>query len=170
MLSESARMTTAAEARFRINAPNSKPRTIKVIALDRPSEAIVKRLAGLAWNGAMFLTASAFSGTPRSGEPFSMTGWLSDLAGRTTDLIAEIKTADLVVMVGTAGEDAHAASIIGDACHLHRVMTTALIVGSASKSDQALSQSLAQVRPHALMVVIANAEEYIEDMLIALRA
>ena len=45
MLSESARMTTAEEARFRIDYPNSKPRAIKVIALDPPSERVVKRLA-----------------------------------------------------------------------------------------------------------------------------
>ncbi len=45
MLSESARMTTAEEAKFRINAPNSKPRAIKVIALDQRSQAIVKKLA-----------------------------------------------------------------------------------------------------------------------------
>ena len=170
MLSESARMSSAAEARFRINAPNSKPRAVKVIALDQPSEAVVKHLASLKWNGATFLTASAFEGATRKSAPFSMAGWLSDLTGRTKDLLTEIKTADLVVMVVTAGEESHAASIIGEACYLEHVMTTALIVGSASKTDEALSHSLAQVRPHALMVVIASAEEYIEDMLIALRA
>jgi hypothetical protein len=62
------------------------------------------------------------------------------------------------------------ASLIGEACSLKRVMTTALIVGSAGKSDEALSKTLAQLRPWSLMLVIANAEEYIEDMLIALRA
>jgi hypothetical protein len=41
MQSESARMSSAAEARFRIDAPNSKPRAVKVIALDRPSERVV---------------------------------------------------------------------------------------------------------------------------------
>ena len=45
MQSESARMTTAQEARFRIEAPNSKPRAVKVIALDAPSEGVVKKLA-----------------------------------------------------------------------------------------------------------------------------
>ena len=39
MLSESARMTTAEEARFRIDYPNSKPRAIKVVALDAPHKA-----------------------------------------------------------------------------------------------------------------------------------
>ena len=168
MLSESSRAASAAEARFRINDPNSRPRAIKVIALDRPSEGIVKRLAQGPWTSATFLTA--FASTPRRGERFSMHGWLSDLAGHTKDLIDEINSADLVVMVATAGEDAQVASIIGEACSLKRVMTTALVLGAASISDEALSQSLTQLRPWALMLVIANAEEYIADMLAALRA
>jgi hypothetical protein len=45
MPTESARMTTAEEARFRVDYPNSKPRSVKVIALDPPSERVVKRLA-----------------------------------------------------------------------------------------------------------------------------
>ena len=59
MQSESARMTTRAEARYRIEAPNSQPRTVKVIALDSASEPVVKRLAQLPWSRASFLTASA---------------------------------------------------------------------------------------------------------------
>ena len=106
MPSESARMSSAAEARFRIDAPNSKPRTTKVIALDQPSERVVKDLAQRRWNNATFFTASAFAGTPRGSERFSMQGWLSDLAGRTKDLIDEVNSADLVVMVATAGENA----------------------------------------------------------------
>src|SRR5215831_8515320 len=113
MLSESARMASAAEARFRINAPNSKQRAIKVIALDRPSDTMVKNLAQLHWNSASFFTASAFTPPPRGGEEraaagpirFSMQGWLSDLAGRTKDLVNEVDHADLVVMVATAGEN-----------------------------------------------------------------
>jgi hypothetical protein len=166
MTSESARMSSAAEARFRINAPNSQPRTVKVIALDQPSERVVKDLAGGRWNKASFLTASAFA--PRKGE--SLSGWLSDLAGRTKNLVEEIETADLVVMVATAGESAQAASLIGEACSLKRVMTTGLILGSAESSDEALSKTLAQLRPWTVMLVIASAEEYIEDMLAALRA
>src|SRR5215467_9442432 len=40
MLSESARMSSAGEARFRIDAPNSKPRHIKVIALHGLARAV----------------------------------------------------------------------------------------------------------------------------------
>jgi hypothetical protein len=168
MQSESARMSSAAEARFRIDAPNSKPRAVKVIALDQPSERVVKELAQRAWNNASFFTASAFGSTPRQGESFA--GWLSDLAGRTKNLIEEVNSADLVVMVATAGQGAQAASIIGEACSVKRVTTTGLVIGSASISDEALSKTLSNLRPWTLMLVIAGAEEYIADMLTALRA
>jgi hypothetical protein len=169
MLSESARMSTAAEARFRIDAPNSKPRHIKVIALDPASEALVKHLAERRWNNASFFTASAFASAP-PGRGFSMQGWLSDLAGRTKDLIDEVNSADLVVMVATAGDNAQAAALIGEACSLKRVNTTGLILGGASATDEMLSKTLSQLRPWSLMLVIANGEDYIEDMLVALRA
>jgi hypothetical protein len=168
MQSESARMSSAAEARYRINAPNSKQRAVKVIALDAPSERIVKELAQRPWNGATFFTAQAFGTTPKQGESFA--GWLSDLAGRTKDLIDEVNSADLVVMIAAAGESAQAASIIGEACSVKRVMTTALVLGGNTVSDEALSKTLSHLRPWALMLVIASAEEYIADMLTALRA
>jgi|SRR5580692_3337925 hypothetical protein len=170
MDSESARMSSAAEAKYRIDKPNSQPRAVKVIALDTPSERIVKDLAQSQWQRASFLTASAFSGAPRQGERFSMGGWLNDLAGRTKDLIAEVDSADLVVMVATVGENAAAAALIGEACNLKHVMTTALILGGASSSDEALSKMLSALRPHAMMLVISGADEYIKDMLTALRA
>jgi hypothetical protein len=169
MLSESARMSSAAEARFRIDAPNAKPRRVKVIALDRASEAVVKRLAALKWNDATFLTASAFASEPPE-RGFSMQGWLSDLAGRTKDLVDEVAGADLVVMVATAGEEPPAASLIGEACSLKRVNTTGLILGAPSATDAMLSKTLGRLRPWSLMLVIASGEDYIADMLIALRA
>ena len=168
MQSESARAASAAEARFRINHPNSRPRAIKVIALDRESEAVIKRLSRSGWTNASFLIALP-SDPPRR-EPFSMRGWLSDLAGEALNLAEEIDGADLVVMIATAGSNTEAASIIGEACSLKRVMTTGLILAEPSVSDAALSRSLSQLRPWALMLVVASGEEYIADMLTALRA
>ena len=68
------------------------------------------------------------------------------------------------------GENAAAAAIIGEACSIKHVMTTALILGGATSSDEVLSKMLAQLRPHAMMLVISSADEYIKDMLTALRA
>jgi hypothetical protein len=170
MISESARASSAAEARFRIDDPNSRARVVKVVALDRPSEAVAERLAQERWNGASFLTASAFAAEPRGNDQLSVRAWLSDLSGRTKHLLDEIAGADLVVMIASAGESVPAAAIIGEACSLKRVATTALVLGSESATDQALSRTLAQLRPWALMLVVASSEESIADMLRALRA
>jgi hypothetical protein len=170
MLSESARVTTAAEAKFRIDYPNSKPRAVKVIALDPASEQVVKRLAEGKWQSASFFTSLKFDGAPRGGAGWSMKAWLSDLAGRTKDLLDEVASADLVVMVASAGTKPEAASVIAEACSVRKVMTTALIIDSQVKSDDDLSKTLAALRPHAAMLVIAGNDDYIDEMLVALRA
>ena len=170
MDSESARMSSAAQARFRVDYPNSKPRVVKVVALDTPSERVVKRVAQQAWQRATFFTSIKFEGAPRDGESWSMQAWLGDLAGRTKALVEEVAGADLVVMVSTAGSSADAAAVIGEACAARKVMTMALIIGSEQQSDDALSKTLATLRPYASMLVIANGDEYIEEMLSALRA
>jgi hypothetical protein len=157
-MTESARMNSLAEARFRIQEPNSKPRAIKVIALDTVSEAIVSRLAGRPWQSATFLSAAAFPDAAR------------DFSGRPRDLTTEIATADLVVMVASPGGQAHAASVIGEACSARRVMTTGLVVGANPASEEAVSKTLLQLRPWSLMLVIADPDDYIDGMLTALRA
>ena len=140
-----------------------------MIALDHPSERVVKELAAAQVEQRELLHRVGVRRHAASqGESFS--GWLSDLAGRTKNLIEEVNSADLVVMVAAAGESAQAASIIGEACSVKRVTTTALVLGGPSISDEALSKTLSHLRPWALMLVIASAEDYIADMLTALRA
>ena len=63
-----------------------------------------------------------------------------------------------------------AAAVIGEACSELRVNTAAFISGAMSSSEEAVSKTLAQLRPWSLMVVVAKSEEYIEDMLVALQA
>jgi len=169
MPSESARATTATESRYRIDTPNSRQRSIKIIALDPVSEETVARLARESWSGASFLTASHFSGT-NTAAPTSMQTWLSDLAGRAKDLVAEVATADSVVMIGAVGQDTEAAAMIAEASNLRGVMTTVLLLGSANQDDDKLNRALAGLRPHASMLVIASDESYLIDMLMALRA
>ena len=168
MASERARATTAAEARFRIDAPNSQPRTVKVIALDAAAERVVKRIAQRPWRPATFFTSLSDDGVTRGA--WSMQAWLGNVAGRAMDLVGEIAGADLVVMVAAAGTSPPAASVIGEACALNRVMTTSLIVDAHGQTDAALARTLAALRPYASMLVVADGEDYIEAMLEALRA
>lgn len=127
MLSESARMSSAAEARFRIQATSPTARAVRVISLDSASDDEIAKL------------------------------------------VDEVPTADLVVMVASAGADAHAAAIIGEACSRRRVPTATCVVRPASATDEALSKTLAQIRPWSLMVVIASDDHYVEDILRSFR-
>jgi hypothetical protein len=155
-------MSTTAELRFRVQAPNSKPRVTAVIALDRPGETFVRRLSQDHWNRATFLK-------PSGDDPSGEGGWLTTFDDRRTRIVDEVQAADQVIMVATAGGHAHATAAIGRACSLERVTTTALIVGAADASDDEVSRTLAQLRPWSLMVVIASTDDYVADMMTALR-
>lgn len=170
MQSESARMSSAAEAKFRITEPNSLPRSLKIIALDQNSERMLARIGAEKWRGVAFLTATAFAGSSGKSSDFTLQGWLSDLAGRARDLLNEVRSADSVIMVATAGANAEAAALIGEACSVEHVLSTALILGGRTCSDATLSATLSQLRPHVAMLVVSGEDEYIRDMLAALRA
>ncbi len=151
-------MNSRAESRFRVQDPNSRPRAIKVIALDKASEVVVGSLVAKPWKSATFLSATAFPGAAL------------DFSGQPKDLMKEVDAADLVVMVASPGGEAHAASVIGEACSAKRVMTTGLVIGANGASENAVSKTLSQLRPWSLMIVIADPGDYIDDMLTALRA
>jgi hypothetical protein len=146
MLSESARMSSAAEARFRIQAPPPTARAVMVIPLDSGSERLVARLSERTWSGVTFLSASA-----------------------AADVLTDVAAADLVVMVASAGADANAAAIIGQVCSRRRIPTATCVIRGVSASETALSSTLAQVRPWSLMVVIASDHDYVEDLLRSFR-
>jgi len=151
METESARMSSAAEALCRIGAPNSRPRAVKVVALDAASEPVIDDLTHRRWSGATFFTAAVLT---------------SDAAR----LQEEVNSADLVVVVATAGESPRDVALIGEACSRARVTTTGLILCDRETSDADLSATLSRLRPWMLMLVVASSRDYIEDMLVALRA
>ena len=127
MASESSRMNSAAEARFRIQAPNPTSRAVKVIALDGEDDGGVARF------------------------------------------VDSLPSADLVVMVVAAGGDARGVAAIGLACSDRRIMTTSIVIRAAATTDEALSKTLAQIRPWSLMVVVASDEAYVDDILTSFR-
>src|SRR5262245_36624772 len=79
--------------------------------------------------------------------------------------VAEIPSVDLVLMVAPAGSDARGAAIVGAACSRAQVMTMTLVTRAASTTDEERSRTLAQVRPWSLMVVVANDDDYVDDIL-----
>ncbi len=168
LLSESARVTTAHEAGFRVQYPNSKPRAVKVVALDAGSAKLVDDISKMAWNGAAFFKSLSFEDGALPGT--SVKAWLNDLAGHTSDLSAEVASADCVVVLASAGQDVQSAAVISELCNLHHKTLVSLIVPHDGATEDEIDMSLRAMRPYAKMLVIAHGRDYIEAMLTALRA
>lgn len=169
MRSESARMSTAEEARFRVNYPNSRPRATKIIALDEESAATLKSFAGFPWNGARFLTFVAATSGGEGLQDLPVDATLADGAGNEVRLTDELTSADVVVMVTSEGKRAEAAAAIGNACFVRGIMTTGLILPRPGHEEE-VSRTLKNLRPYAAMLVVASDTDYIPEMLTALRA
>ena len=86
------------------------------------------------------------------------------------DLYQEVAEADYVVVITAAGEDARAARLVGDACRAHNKSLTGLIVPQQGAGEDEVNKSLEFLRPNTRMLVVASGIDYVESMLIALRA
>ena len=164
MLSESARATSAAEARFRVQAPNSAPRRVSVVALDAAGAALAAELAALSWTGARFLNCPI---TAAGGE--RLDAFLADLAGTTRRLLEVVEASDLVVMLAGGPEGEAAAAAIGEAAAARRVTAVGIVL-AGGKAGAALACALGVLRPHVGMLVVAEDRDYAAAMLEALRA
>jgi hypothetical protein len=170
MLSESARMTTAKEAAFRIEHPNFRPRVVKVVALDPDSAAIVRELALGDWKNTAFFTSVAVDWDPAQPRGAPIHAQFVGLDGERHDLVGEIGAANLVVMIARAGASPEAAALIAEACALKRVMITGLLLTADATTDADVAHTLAMLRPHAPMLVVSGEDDYVAAMLTALRA
>ncbi|MDK1492601.1 hypothetical protein QN219_21475 [Sinorhizobium sp. 7-81] len=168
-LSESARFATAEEARFRIAYPNSRPRKSRVIALDEPSLAMLRTLADMPWSGAHFLRYVNAKGATDSLHMLPVDAFLEDLEGKRFSLADELADADIIVMVTTAGTAAEAAEVIGNACFVRNKLATGLVRNAEGISAEDLARTLTTMRPFAAMLVVSNGDEYVGEMLSALR-
>jgi len=86
------------------------------------------------------------------------------------NLLDQIGAADLVVTVSSAGASTDDAGVIAEACGVHGVMLTALLIDPESAPEVSLLGTMMPLRAHAAMLVVAKGEEYVEAMLSALRA
>jgi hypothetical protein len=165
LLHSCARAATAAEARFRVDYPNSRPRASRIVALDAGAAAIVQRVAGGAWRGARFFTYLAHEPAPSLGS-LPVDAILRATDGTESRLSEELEGADLAVMIASSDDAAEAASVIGNACAARGMAAAALVVCDPRSVDATVSA----LRPHASVLVVSRDEEYVPEMLSALRA
>jgi hypothetical protein len=162
LLNSCARAATAAEARFRIPYPNSTTRASRIIALDQAALDIVDRIANGPWLGARFLAFERAVSDGGDGPPDAL---LRSWEGEETRLSDELEGADVAVMVATEDGGARAAEVIGRASFARRIMTAGLVVGE----DGAVDDAVRVLRPYASVLVVSSDEQYVHDVLTALR-
>ena len=163
LLNGCARAATTAEARFRVDYPNSTRRASRIIGLDDQAASILGSVAGESWQGARFLTYEAPSPSDDGDQRDAV---LRSLDGLETRLSDELDGADVAVMVATGDRGAEGASIIGRACFSRRIMTAGLVVRDGGSPDDAVNA----LRPFASVLVVSPDEQFIRDVLMALRA
>jgi hypothetical protein len=167
MLSESARVTTAAEQRYRIDAPNALPRRVKVVALDAPSAQLVDRLSKRPWSNATFLVLPN-DGTATSPAMDSLKDWMHSVAGEAQDLINDVDGTDVMVIIAHAEAHAHPAIPIGEACAVRGIPVVGIVIQDGN-TPPAL-ETVNALRPLMTMLVMASSEDYVEAMLSAFNA
>ncbi|SON57790.1 hypothetical protein HDIA_4249 [Hartmannibacter diazotrophicus] len=167
-LSESARVTTVDEARYRINKPNSRPRSSRIIALDATGERVLKSLAGMAWNDAKFLKYVRARPATDQLASLPVDAVLKDLDGNETSLNAEVAGADVTMMLIGSGSPAGAAEVVGNCCFVHGKLATGIVL-NAGEGGADLAATLKAIRPYAAMLVVSTAEDYVAEILTSLR-
>jgi len=161
LLSSCARAATAAEARYRISYPGFTRRSSRVIALGAESARAVRGMGDRLWGGGHFLMfESAVPGDAllrRAG------------TGDTALLSEELEGADTVVMVASAGANAEAASVIGDAAATRGIMSAGLVLPVSPGSGAAANEVVAALRPNAMVLVVLRDAADVPEVLSALR-
>jgi hypothetical protein len=157
LLSSCSRAATAAETRYRIDAPGFTRRSSRVVALDPHAADIVRRLEGQRWSGGghFLVFESALPGD----------ALLRPAAGGTALLSAELQGADAVVMLASARASAEAASVLGEACAARSIMSAGLVVPGAGPVGEVVSA----LRPNAMVLVVLQDAGDIPEVLSALR-
>ena len=165
LLSSSARAATAAEARFRIDAPPFTPRASRIVAVDGSAVDIVRRIAGGPWTGEAHFLVFEAPGLAAENNGAGDDAALRTLDGAEVSLSDELADADVAVMVATTNEGANAVSIIGQACFARAITTAGLVVAEGGAAERAV----ASLRPYAMVLVVTADEDDVPEMLSALR-
>jgi hypothetical protein len=154
------------EVRFRVRAPNSVPRRIRVIALT-DDDAEVRRCAERAHADVQFVYATELAALLQT-EGTDAASILRRIDANTAALNAWLGAPDLVVIAGREGDDAHAGAVAAKAYRSRGVTVSGVVGPSLEGCKHAFTADL--LRPHCTMLILPVSAGYLEDLLAALGA
>ena len=160
LLNSCASAASTAEARFRVDYPNSKGRATRVVSLDEGALSLIGDLTRWSSDSTHLLEfVSRIEGAPADARLRSIEG----LERRLSD---ELEEADVAIMVASTGAAADPAAVVGRASADRRIMTAGLALGSSRE----VAPAVAALRPYAAVLVVSADVGFVPEMLAALRA
>lgn len=169
IFSDCARAATAEEARFRVPYANSRPRKTRIIALDDGAAERLEDIARAHWHGAHFLRHLGDWPMSPDFEDLHIDAELVDTDGNRRRLSDELEGADAVVVLVSGGAPGDGAALVGNSCMVRGIMTTGLVT-TDDPDAAAVETTVNALRPYMRMLVVASGNDYITEMLHALRA
>jgi len=153
----------AADTRYRIPYPNSKPRAIKVIGLGEGGSRIAQQIAD---TGMRHVQAVAAGGA-RGGTSEAM---VQAIADENSEIGRAIREADMVFVVARDGDNVALAPAIGQMTHQRGVLVTGVLIHEEAPGTPVPQGTLHTLRSAADMLVMVSDADYVEEMLSALGA
>ena len=146
----------------RIQAPNSKPRTIAVVGLGDGGAAAARGLgAGSLPNVDVHVLAKSAAGGDA----------IAAIKAGGGDLHRDLMNADMIFIVARKGDDVSLAPVVGRIAHSRNHPVTALYLVPADQPlTDAEDETLKQLRTAAEMLVVVSDESYVPAMISALGA
>ena len=143
----------------RIQAPNSKARTLALVGLGEGGAAIAREVAreGLAHLEVHVLAKSATGGDP-----------LAAIQAGGGDLQRDLMGADMIFLVACRGDDASLAPVVSRIAHSRNHPVTALYIVAPGGEAGAEDETLRTLRTGAEMLVVVSDASYVPAMIHAL--
>lgn len=143
----------------RIQAPNSKPRSIALVGLGAGGAAIARRISG---EGIAQLDVHVF--TSASGNDA-----LADIKSGGEDLQRALGSADMIFIVTSRGDDVGLAPVVSRVAHSCNHPVTALyIVPPEAALSEEEDNTLKTLRSGVEILVVVSDESYVAAMIAAL--
>jgi len=153
----------AADTRYRIPYPNSKPRAIKVIGLGEGGS----RIAQIVAEGGMRHVQAIAAGATRGGTSEAM---VQAIADENSEIGRAIRGADMVFVVARDGDNVALATAVGQMAHEKGVLVTGILIHEDSAAGPVPDGTLHALRSASDMLVMVSDTEYVQEMLSALGA
>jgi len=156
----------AADTRYRINYPNSRPRALKLVGLGQGGAKIARHVRDFKFQHVEVLDADNRA-ADAAASPSHM---FKAIAAEGHRLIGALEKADMIFMVATPSDDLGVAAEIGQLGRQRNILITGVLVVASGAANPESEGALELLRAATDMLVIVSDATYIIEMLTELGA